>query len=36
MGGVDLSPLVLLVLLQVLFFPLEELRRLVLTVAISG
>lgn len=27
-GGIDLSPLVLLVLLQVLFFPLEELRKL--------
>lgn len=28
MGGIDLSPLVLLVLLQVLFFPLEELRKM--------
>jgi YggT family protein len=28
LGGIDLSPLVLLVLLQVLFFPLEELRKM--------
>jgi YggT family protein len=31
LGGIDLSPLVLLVLLQVLFFPLEELRKMAAT-----
>ncbi len=28
LGGIDLSPLVLLVILQILFFPLEELQKL--------
>jgi YggT family protein len=28
LGGIDLSPLVLLVVLQILFFPLEELQKL--------